>query len=117
MDRFDIQRAIIQYLEWCVNFNNHLGAESCEAPPTEALPDAAASGLGQWLSRNRRGALAHHPLFVELEQEHQRFHALAEQALTLTRNRKMGQASTLLNTDFERSRARVLGILRSLQRG
>jgi hypothetical protein len=41
---------------------------------------------------------------------------MADRALALTRNGHMSQASTLLNTDFERSRSRVLDILRSLQK-
>jgi hypothetical protein len=55
-------------------------------------------------------------MFGELLQEHQRFHELANQALGLARIGRMDAASTLLNTDFERSRARVLEILRAIQK-
>lgn len=56
------------------------------------------------------------PLLQELADEYQRFHRLAAEALALVRADQMHKASTLLNTDFERSRARVLELLRSLQR-
>lgn len=116
IDRLDIQRAIILHLEWCVVFNDHLGADSSLHQATEPLPDASSSGLGQWLAQTRHRPLGQHPLFAELEQAHLQFHDTADRALALTRNGHMSQASTLLNTDFERSRSRVLDILRSLQK-
>ncbi|WP_439114785.1 CZB domain-containing protein [Hydrogenophaga sp.] len=115
IDRLDIQRAIILHLEWCVVFNDHLGADSSLPQATEPLPDAKSSGLGQWLAQTRQRPLGRHPLFAELEQAQRQFHELADRALALTRNGHMSLASTLLNTDFERSRTRVLEILRSLQ--
>jgi hypothetical protein len=56
-------------------------------------------------------------MFVELRHEHERLHELASQALMHARSGRMDLASTLLNTDFERSRIRVLETLRMLQRG
>lgn len=107
---------MILHLEWCVVFNEHLGADSSLPQATEPLPDGRSSGLGQWLAQTRQRQLGQHPLFAELEQEHLNFHRLAETALQLTRTDQMGQASTLLNTEFERSRSRVLELLRSLQK-
>lgn len=117
IDRLDIQRAMILHLEWCVVFNDRLGADSSLPPLQEALPTAHDSELGQWLAQARHRAPGRHPLFAELEQEHLRVHQLAEKALALTRDGHLDRASTLLNTDFERSRTRVLDILRSLQQG
>lgn len=116
IDRLDIQRAIILHLEWCVVFNDHLGADSSLSVPHEPLANAQTSGLGLWLAQARQRAPGKHPLFAELEQEHERVHQLAEKALALTRDGHPSLASTLLNTDFERSRARVLDILRNMQK-
>lgn len=116
LDRLDIQAAIIEHLEWCVQFNERLSRERDTSRPAPALPDAVDSGLGQWLVRSRHGAPGLHPLFAEIEQEHARFHALADKALSLADSGHMHLASTLLNTDFERSRARLLDLLRTLQR-
>ena len=58
-----------------------------------------------------------HAQRADLELEHQRFHMLADKALMLADSGHMHLASTLLNTDFERSRARLLDMLRTLQRG
>lgn len=116
IDRQDLKQAIVMHLEWCVLFNEHLGADKSLPPPKQDLPGERASGLGQWLTLARQRPPAKHPFFSELLQEHQRFHELANQALGLARIGRMDAASTLLNTDFERSRARVLELLRSIQK-
>jgi hypothetical protein len=113
-DRLELQRAIIEHLEWCVLLNTRLGRDGIEHAAN--LPNAAESGLGQWLASARSGAPGTHPVFAELVSEQQRFHQLADQALAFAEQNKMHLASTLLNTDFERSRARILEMLRTLQR-
>jgi hypothetical protein len=113
-DRIDLQRAIIEHLEWCVLLNICLGRDG--VAQVAELPDAPTSGLGRWLASARTGALGTHPLFAELASEQQRFHQLANQALAFAEQDQMHLASTLLNTDFERSRARILDILRTMQR-
>ena len=113
LDRLEVQAALIEHLEWCVKFNERLGRER---DTDQALPGAADSGLGRWLASLRLTAQGQHPLIADLEQEHLRFHALAEKALALADSGHMHLASTLLNTDFERSRARLLDMLRTLQR-
>ena len=115
--RLDLQRALVHHLEWCVVFNDRLHRANSLLTETEAhLPDAQESGLGQWLARAARQSFGNHELFTELCKEHERLHALANQALMHARNGRMDLASTLLNTDFERSRCRVLDTLRALQR-
>lgn len=116
LDRLDLQAAIIHHLEWCVLFNEHLSVDSHLAQHQTPLPGADDSDLGRWLSKMAQRQIGHHPHFVELQQEHLRFHALARQALEYTRQQRMDLASTLLNTEFERSRARVLEMLRRMQR-
>ena len=83
--------------------------------PITPLPDAQQSALGQWITHMGQRTGGGHARFIELKQEHLRFHALAGQALDHARNHRMDLASNLLNTEFERSRARVLDMLRSLQ--
>ena len=117
LDRLDLQAAIIDHLEWCVLFNEHLSVAGVAAPHQTPLPDAGNSALGRWLDRMSERPAGRHAGFVELRQEHLRFHALAQQALEHARNQRMDLASTLLNTEFERSRARVLDLLRRMQRG
>jgi hypothetical protein len=116
LDRQDLKQAIIMHLEWCVLFNEHLGADKSLPPPQQDLPGERASGLGCWLTQARLRPPGQHPLFSGLLQEHQRFHELANQALGLARIGRMDAASTLLNTDFERSRAHVLEMLRAIQK-
>lgn len=116
LDRLDLQAAIIHHLEWCVLFNEHLDVDTDKARHQTPLPGARDSALGRWLDTMSRRAAGQHPLFIELQQEHLRFHDLARQALTHAQNRRMDLASTLLNTEFERSRARVLDLLRRMQR-
>lgn len=116
LDRLDLQAAIIHHLEWCVLFNEHLTAASGQGRHTTPLPDAPGSALGQWLARMAQRPAGQHPLFAELQQEHLRFHALARQALDHARHQRMDLASTLLSTEFERSRARILEMLRRMQR-
>lgn len=116
LDRQDLKQAIIKHLEWCVLFNEHLGADKSLPQPQQELPGERASGLGRWLTQARQRPAGQHPLFGELLQEYQRFHELANQALGLARIGRMDAASTLLNTDFERSRTRVLEILRAIQK-
>lgn len=116
--RLDIQRALVHHLEWCVVFNERLHRANSLLTETEAhLPDAHESGLGQWLARAAEQIVGHHEIFAELRQEHERLHELANRALIHARSGRMDLASTLLNTDFERSRTRVLETLRTLQRG
>lgn len=116
LDRLDLQAAIIHHLEWCVLFNEHLSVDSHSAHHQTPLPGPEDSALGQWLSKLAQRQIGHHPHFIELQQEHLRFHALARQALEYTRLQRMDLASTLLNTEFERSRARVLDMLRRMQK-
>lgn len=115
-DRLEIQGVIIEHLEWCVAFNDHLGMEPSDSAQCPALPGAAESGLGRWLAWALEQAEGRHPLLEELRDEYEQFHRLASQALAHARADQMHLASTLLNTDFERRRARVLEILRTLQR-
>jgi hypothetical protein len=117
LDRLDLQEAIIHHLEWCVLFNEHLSIEGNKAQHQTPLPGAQDSALGRWLSGMAQREIGQHPGFIELQQEHLRFHALARQALEYTRQQRMDLASTLLNTAFERSRARVLEMLRGMQKG
>lgn len=118
LDRLDLQGALIQHLEWCVQFNDHLGlVNQSETPPPPRLPGADDSELGQWLARAATRAPGTHPLFAELVEAHRHFHDLADEALKLAGEGRMDLASTLLNTEFERSRAKVLGILRDMQKG
>ena len=116
LDRLTLQTAIIHHLEWCVLFNEHLSAGATGQTPAVPLPSSADSGLGQWLEIVRSGAQGEEALLDELSDEHQRFHHLAQQALAHARQGRMDLASTLLNTDFERSRARVLELLRHMQK-
>jgi hypothetical protein len=118
LDRLDLQAAVIHHLEWCVLFNDQLGLanQSGTAPPS-LLPGADDSELGQWLQRSAGRAPGAHPLFAELLHEHRLFHELADEALKLACEGRMDLASTLLNTDFERSRGRILNILRVMQKG
>jgi hypothetical protein len=115
-DRLALQSAIIHHLEWCVLFNEHLSVEAHQDQDLDPLPSAADSGLGQWLDTMRQGPAASEPRLDEITAEHGRFHQLAQQALGLARQGRMDLASTLLNTDFERSRARVLELLREMQK-
>ena len=118
LDRLDLQGALIQHLEWCVQFNDHLGlVNQSDTPPPGRLPGADDSELGQWLARAATRAPGTHPLFADLVQAHRHFHDLADEALKLAGEGRMDLASTLLNTDFERSRAKVRGILRDMQKG
>jgi hypothetical protein len=117
LDRLDLQSAVIHHLEWCVQFNDHLSQiNQAETPPLRTLPAADQSGLGLWLQRSASRAPGQHPLFEALLREHRQFHELAEKALELAAKDRMDLASTLLNTDFERSRARVLTLLRAMQK-
>lgn len=114
-DRLDVQEAIIHHLEWCVLFNEHMAVPPSALPGMEPLPDAVHSALGQWLAHMARRPVGRHPRFAALQQEHQRLHALARQAMDLARQQRLDRASQLLNTEFERSRATVLQLLRSMQ--
>ena len=116
-DRLEVQTAIIQHLEWCVLFNEHLSSGHSDDIPLMPLPSAADSGLGRWLKKLLQTPCRTDPRLQALAKEHAHFHRLAERACTLARQDRMDLASTLLNTDFERSRARVLELLRALQKG
>ncbi|MFP5467770.1 MAG: CZB domain-containing protein [Gammaproteobacteria bacterium] len=113
----DVQTAIVEHLEWCMLFNDRLAGYSLLPGQPDTLPGATESKLGQWIARNGNEAAGQHPSFAALRDEHRRFHELAQQALNLARQNRMDQASTLLNTDFERSRVRVVELLRHIQRG
>ncbi len=115
-DRLELQTAVIHHLEWCVLFNDHLCVDAEQASQLPPLPSAQDSELGRWLQRMRQGPAQGDLRFDALVEENNRFHQLARQALDLARQDRMDLASTLLNTDFERSRARVLDLLRQLQR-
>ena len=115
-DKLALQTAIIHHLEWCVLFNEHLSADATGQTPLTALPNAADSGLGQWLDTIRQVSGGSNAHLDELGDEHRRFHQLAQQALAHARQGRMDLASTLLNTDFERSRAQVLELLRRMQK-
>lgn len=116
LDRLTLQTAIIHHLEWCVLFNEHLSADASGQTPPAPLPNTADSGLGQWLETVRSGPYGDDAHLDELTDEHRGFHQLAQQALAHARQDRMDLASTLLNTDFERSRARVLELLRQMQK-
>ena len=114
-DRLTLQTALIHHLEWCVLFNDHLSVDEQQAHQLPPLPSASDSELGRWLHL-RQGPAQGDPRFDTLMDENSRFHRLAQQALTLARQDRMDLASTLLNNDFERSRARILELLRQLQK-
>lgn len=116
LDRLDIQAAIILHLEWCVQFNEHLSGELAREGSRAELPDAGHCEFGRWLGGSAAGAPGQHPRFAELQATHERFHAIADEALRLAREDRMDLASTLLNTGFERERTLILAILRDMQR-
>ena len=116
LDRLALQTAVIHHLEWCVLFNDHLSVDEQQAHQLPALPSASDCELGLWLHHMRQGPAKGDSRFDTLVDENSRFHQLAQQALRLARQGRMDLASTLLNTDFERSRARVLELLRQLQK-
>lgn len=117
-DGLDLHIAVTHHLEWCALFSDRLHRANSMLSETEAhLPDAHESGLGQWLTRASTQWVEHRAVLAELQREHHRLHRLAIQALVHARNGRMDLASTLLNTDFERSRNRVLETLRDLQAG
>lgn len=115
-DRLELQTAIIHHLEWCVLFNEHLSVDASGHAPLVPLPGVADCGLGQWLNSVRNGSVGNAPGLDALEEEHHHFHRLALKALAFARQDRMDLASTLLNTDFERSRARILELLRKMQK-
>lgn len=117
-----IRQGVIAHLQWCARFNELLAgtpedsllpeqSDRLAAPP---LPDHRSSGLGQWMADARTQLGDRHAGLVQLEKEHQRFHLLAMEALSLIRERRIEQAGHLLNNDFERSRVRVVELLRAL---
>ena len=115
-DRLAVQAAVLHHLEWCVLFNEHLSLGEHPSRQLPALPSAANSELGIWLEALRsRHAPEILPDVEALATEHAYFHELARQALALAHQGRLDLASTLLNTDFERSRARVLKLLRAMQ--
>jgi len=116
-DRLEVQAVLIDHLEWCVAFNEHLRTDPTSTTPHAPLPGPADSGLGRWLAKAMARGDGPQALLEALQAEYQQFHHVANQALSLARADQMHLASTLLNTDFERSRARVLQMLRLLQRG
>ena len=117
LDRLDLQAALIHHLEWCVQFNDHLGQVHPGEPPLlRTLPGAGDSALGRWLEDARERAPGRHPRFDALVQAHRHFHELAEEVLRLATEDRMDLASTLLNTDFERARTQVMTLLRDMQK-
>jgi hypothetical protein len=115
LDAEELQAAIALHHAWCQLFHEHLGAASDDQSVLAELPSADNSGLGQWIARISQGPDGGHPLLVELAQENRRVHRIALQALDYARSRRVDLASNLLNLAFERSRTRVLDILRRLQ--
>lgn len=117
LDRLELQAALIHHLEWCAQFNDHLGQVRPDEPPlVRTLPGAQDSELGRWLWDARSRAPGRHPLFSELQQAHTHFHNLAEEVIQLATEDRMDLASTLLNTDFERARVKVVTLLREMQK-
>jgi len=118
LDRLDLQEAVIHHLEWCMQFNDYLGQVRPGEPPlVRTLPGADDSELGSWLQSARTRAPGQHPQFEDLVQAHLHFHELAEEVIQLATEDRMDLASTLLNTDFERARMRILSLLRDMQKG
>lgn len=117
LDRLDLQAALIHHLEWCVQFNEHLGQVRPGEPPlVRTLPGADDSALGRWLQDARARAPGRHPQFDTLVKAHRHFHELAEEVIQLATEDRMDLASTLLNTDFERARTQVTTLLREMQK-
>jgi hypothetical protein len=114
-DRLELQAAVNFHLEWCVLFNDHLSVDEQHTDQLAPLPSADDSDLGRWLHHMRQGLAPGDNRCDALHEEHHRFHQLAGRALALARQDRMDLASTLLNTAFERSRVRVLELLRQLQ--
>ncbi len=112
----DLQAAVIHHLEWCVLYNEHLAVDTSRSQHIAPLTDADESPLGKWLNLTVARCAHLDARLVELQREHMKFHAVARQALALARNNRMDLASTLLNTDFERHRARILELLREMQK-
>lgn len=113
----DVQSAIIDHLEWCRAFSEHLASHSVLPGQAPAPTHPPQNRLGLWIQRTElHSRVGQHPAYGALKEEHRRCHSLAEQALSLARANRMDQASTLLNTDFERSRVRVIELLRAIQR-
>ena len=117
-----VRQGVIEHLQWCARFNELLAGtpEDSVLPPADGkpapapLPDAQHSGLGHWISDMQVHLGKDHPGLLQLEKEQRNFHQLAHEALGLIRERRIEQASLLLNNDFERSRVRVVELLRSL---
>ncbi|GAA6143738.1 hypothetical protein [Hydrogenophaga sp. 5NK40-0174] len=123
LSKKDIRHAIVEHVQWCATFNDHLSGTTDSVLPGAALPasglpplpDAVKSGLGQWLRDQEEAFGAARPVLQEIRAEQLRLHTLAKEALRLTRRHRFGDASKLLNTDFERSRQRIVQLLRSLE--
>ena len=112
----ELQQAETHHLTWCKLFNDHLSADEKKAQQLPPLPMADDSDLGRWLRAMHQGIARGDPRFDALIKENTRFHHLAQEALALVRQGHIDLASTLLNTDFERSRSRVQSQLKQLQK-
>ncbi len=117
-----IRRAIVEHVQWCALFNDHLsGLTDSVLPDTPSstdlapLPDAVQSGLGKWLRENEKAFGTARETLQEIRAEQIRCHTVAKEALRLSRAHRFGQASKILNSDFERSRQRIVQLLRSLE--
>lgn len=115
--RLDVHVAITDHMAWCRAFSEHLATHSVLPGQTEAPAQISDCRLGHWIRHaSTHHSVKRHPAMDALQTEHQRFHSIAAQALALAKANRMDQASTLLNTDFERSRARILELLRVIDR-
>lgn len=113
LTRQDIHDAIAAHLAWRTQFNDWLSQDEPADPAS--LPGPERCGLGLWLAQAAtHRSPGQHLALAGLAREHQRLHACAAQALQHARAGRMGQASTMLNRDFERHHRRVMQLLHSL---
>lgn len=113
LSRLDVEHAITTHLEWRLRLNEWLSQD--EVPPASGWPSAEQAGLGLWLMRVRQYQNCQPSTLTELETEYHLLHGLSVQALHHAHQDRVGLASTLLNTRFERSHRRLMHLLHSLR--
>jgi hypothetical protein len=113
--RLDIDAAIAAHENWKARLDAYLAGKSSEDFRPEVICFDDRCDLGQWLHGPGRERLGKYASFKLLVDEHRNFHYHAANVVSFVESGRLDKAVNLLGTDFERSSARVIELLRLLK--
>lgn len=106
--------AIAAHLAWKRRLVDALAGKAEQCPSADEVGRDNCCALGQWVHGTGWTRYGDLPSFVELRDEHERFHGLAREIVEHARAGRHAEAKRLLDGDFERTSRDIVARIKHL---